>query len=111
MVKVHDANVDVELGPIEWNHKNLRRFLRGELGGVEEILAADAGKVLAAAKAAAPVATGDYKQSLYVRDQMRPSRLTKQVRTDAPHARHVEREYSVLGRAMGASVGEKGRGE
>ena len=72
--------------------------------GVREFLRGEAGKVLAAAQANAPVKTGAYRDSLTVWDAT-TDRAVVRVGSAAPHAHLVEARTGNLSRAIDAAGG------
>lgn len=69
---------------------------------VRSILTDYAQPVLAAAKASAPVATGEYRDSLHI-EQIETDRAVVRVASDSDHAWIVEAKHGVLARALDAA--------
>jgi len=93
-----------DLGPITLNKTTIRSLLDGGQG-VRDYLVEDANRVLDQARSLAPVGSGDYQASLHIADY-HTDRLVINVISTLPYARQVEREHSVLSKALGASQGE-----
>ena len=60
-------------------------------------------RVAAAARESAPVATGEYRQSIKVVVEEHPERAAAHVTSDAPHAMLVEANTGNLLRALGSA--------
>ena len=82
--------------------------------GIEELLHSDsvraeltarAERALAQAQSTAPVATGDYRDSLHI-EQATTDRAVVRVVADVPYAWAVEAETGNLSRALDAAGGE-----
>jgi len=67
-------------------------------------LTSHADRVVAAAKASAPVATGEYRDSIH-RESATTDRAVERVVASAPHARVVEARTGNLARALNAAGG------
>lgn len=82
---------------IKLNSAGMRELLNSS--GVRAELTRRAGAVLSAAKASAPVATGEYVGSLRIL-QATTDRAVVRVGSDAPHAGIVEADRGILARAL-----------
>lgn len=80
----------------------VRELLRDP--GVARAVAEAAEKVAAAARASAPVQTGEYRDSIHVDSDNSPidGRARSRVIADAPHALIVESNTGNLARALGS---------
>lgn len=72
--------------------------------GVRAELARHAAAVESAAKSAAPVDTGEYRNSIH-RESVTTDRAVERVVASAPHARVVEARTGTLARALNAAGG------
>lgn len=85
------------------------KFVKDESGivdmlqsdGIASSLRGPAELVLAAAKANAPVATGEYRNSLKLVEEISGDRAVARVTSDAPHAMIVEANTGNLARSLG----------
>ena len=80
------------------NSAGWRRVLRGR--GAQSATSAQAARVAAAARAAAPVDTGEYRDSITVVDDPTPNRARSKVVAPVRHAALVEARSNTLGRAL-----------
>lgn len=71
-------------------------------GGTRDMLTGMAGSVLSAAQSSAPVASGDYRNSLHL-EQDTTDRAVVRVVADVPYAGLVEANTGNLGRALDAA--------
>lgn len=78
--------------------RGMRDLLKDD--GVRDYLTALAQQVLDAAESAAPVATGDYRDSLQI-IQATTDRAAVAVGATVPYAMAVEARHGVLSRALG----------
>lgn len=104
-----------EMGRVKLNSATMSSILGGGMG-MDSILAADANRIAAQARALAPVDTGAYRDSIRVqavtRSERRGKRRVYQVIAGGgpvDYARQVEAANSVMAKALGASIGRKGR--
>lgn len=101
-----------KVGRVKLNRNTMNELLFGGLG-MDAVLAADANRIAAQARAIAPVASGDYQRSIRVQATTRNERGGTRRRVyqvvagggAVDYARLVELNNSVLARAMGASTG------
>jgi len=92
-----------DLSRIRLNSKGMDNILGSP--AVVSKLRADAARVAAAARAAAPVDTGEYRDSIQVEVTRPHDRQVARVVARSPHALLVERDTSNLAKALAASVG------
>lgn len=83
---------------VKINHRGIQEYLDGR-HGVEALLEREAREVEARAKASAPIATGEYRDSIHVETD-RTDRMVKRVVADAPHALIVEANTGNLARSL-----------
>ncbi len=88
---------------VDLNKGTLQEYLDGQ-HGVREELTGRAGRVLAAARAAAPVATGEYRDGLHISED-HTDRLAVRVGSSADHAWIVEARTGNLSGALDAAGG------
>jgi len=81
------------------NYARVGQILHGD-AGIDKALTSRAEKMLAVAKAIAPVKTGAYRASLHVETVQHPTRMVARIVASAPHAHLVERKNSVLAKAL-----------
>lgn len=82
------------------NHQTVQQYLDGG-GGIDKLLTEHANRVLSAAKANAPVRTGEYQRSLRTW-LTHTDRAVARVGSDSGHAWIVEHATGNLARALGA---------
>ncbi|WP_169515674.1 HK97 gp10 family phage protein [Glaciibacter superstes] len=70
---------------------------------MQSIVKAKAEQVAAAARASAPVDTGDYRDSIHVEVVHTPFRVVAKVVADSDHAMLVESKHGTLSRALRAA--------
>lgn len=83
---------------LKLNHDGIAQILKSDR--VVDILMARAERVLATAKANAPVKTGTYRDSIHIEVVEHPTRMVVQVVADAPHAHLVEANTGNLARSL-----------
>ena len=93
-----------DMSRIKLNGAALQKLLDGNNRKLDRALAADAARVAAAARALAPVDTGEYQESIRVEGAAPHDRATYRVVAAAPHSLVVERDASVLAKALGSSA-------
>lgn len=71
-------------------------------GAMESLLAERAARVASAAKSAAPVDSGEYRDSIEVNMEQHPTRVVAHIGSSAAHAMIVEANEGVLARALDA---------
>lgn len=85
---------------VKLNSAGMEELLKSS--DVESFLEGRGEAVLNAAQSAAPVASGEYRDSLRVWTEDHPTRVVVRVGSDAPHAWVVEANTGTLARALDA---------
>jgi hypothetical protein len=85
---------------IEINHAAMAELLKSE--AVERILTGPAQAVMQRAITSAPVATGEYRDSIQLK-VVRTDRVVVQVIATAAHSHALESKLGILARALGGS--------
>lgn len=80
------------------NHAGIAEVLKS--GEVESLLKQKADAAAAAARASAPVASGEYRQSITAFTEQHSDRVVAHVSSSAPHAMIVEAATGNLARAL-----------
>lgn len=80
------------------NSAGWSKVLRGR--GAQDATDTAAELAAARARAAAPVNTGAYRDSIHVVEAPTPNRARSEVRADVPHATLVEARDNTLGRSL-----------
>lgn len=83
---------------VKLNHAAMQALLDGG-SGVEAILDQHAEQVASRARGNAPVASGDYRDSIHVETE-HTDRMVKRVVADVPHALVVEAKTGNLARSL-----------
>lgn len=89
------------MGKVTINNDEIQSYLDGD-HGVEQLLEAAGNRVLAAAKATAPVKTGAYRNSLHLTTE-HTDRMVVRVGSDLPYAPMVQARHGNLSRALDAA--------
>ncbi|MDR0848081.1 MAG: hypothetical protein LBN10_03405 [Propionibacteriaceae bacterium] len=97
-------SMDTVVGPIKLNTATMKELLHGGFG-LDAVLRADAEKVLAKARAIAPVDTGAYLASLHIEEEQHKSRMVVKIVSDDRKAPLVEFQTGTLTQAL-QSVGQ-----
>ncbi len=85
---------------IKLNSAGMRDLLNGN--EVESFLEGRGEAVLRAAQSSAPVASGEYRDSLRMWTEQHATRVVVRVGSDVPHAYVVEANHGTLARALDA---------
>lgn len=85
---------------VKLNSAGMRELLTS--AGLAAELHARAERIAAAARAVAPVASGEYRDSIHVEDEVHGDRVVSRAYADAPHAMVVEAAHGTLGRSLDA---------
>jgi hypothetical protein len=85
---------------VKLNHAGMRELLTS--AGVQQDLDNRTERMAAAAQAAAPVQSGDYRDSIHAEPAPTRKRARAKVVADVPYALVVEAKHRTLGRALDA---------
>jgi hypothetical protein len=88
---------------VKLNHNTVQEYLDGD-HGVSDLLERRADAILSRARAAAPVRSGDYRNSLHV-ETAHTDRMVKRVVADVDYAWAVEATHGTLSRALDGAGG------